>query len=42
MTVFLWRLYDVPEAALSFSANVFLAMLLFIEYSEWFVLQLCL
>jgi hypothetical protein len=32
MAVFLWRLYLMPETTLAFSANVFLAMLLFIEY----------
>jgi hypothetical protein len=32
----------MPEAALALSADVFLAMLLFIEYPKWFTLQLCL
>jgi len=37
MAVILWRLYYVPEAALAFSANIFLAMLPPIEYPEGFV-----
>jgi hypothetical protein len=42
MAVFLWRLYDVPEAAQAFSEDIFLTMLLFVKYPEWFILKLCL
>jgi hypothetical protein len=41
MAVLLWWLYDVPKAALAFSANVLLAMLFLVKYPEWFALELC-
>jgi hypothetical protein len=40
MTVLLWRLYDMPEAALAFSANVFLFVFFLVKDPEGFVLQL--